>query len=50
MSKMESMQITIRQHTGQMSDLLGQLRTMEDDMKKIQIDRHNDPVERVNNK
>lgn len=48
--QMELMQIIFRQHAGQMSDVMGQLRSMGEEMKKIQTDWQNDRIERENDK
>lgn len=50
MGEMESIQEVIHHQEGQMSDLMGLLRSMEEEMKKIQIYRHNDRIERVNDR
>lgn len=50
MSEMESIQEILRQQAGQIADLVRQFRSMGEEIKKIQIDRHNDKIERANDK
>lgn len=46
----DTIQSVVRQHAGQLSDVVGQLRAMAEEFKKIQIDHCNNRVERVQEK
>lgn len=45
MSEMESMRVVIHQQAGQIVNLIGQFRSMGEEIKKLQIDRLNDRLE-----